>query len=390
VVISLQLLIAPESDEMTTQSRRVRVDWYTNSPAPYRFRIWAHLSERFEFRLRLLENSRRFSRDTGNRGTDWILNHIQHPYPVDEIRTLRYYIGEIDCYLALGRLFPSARPDVIIIAGWESPAHWQLLTLARLRRISTIGFYESTLLTQSQSSGPVARAREYFFQHLDAIVTPGIAATRALKQMGISGEKIHQGFNPVDVELFHAAGAHHQRDARKGHRYVFAGQLRSRKNPLAVLEAFAEIAETDDELWLVGTGELAQTLAARTAQLGMTSQVSMKGLVAYDELPCLLADCDTLVLPSHVEVWGLVVNEALATGLTVIVNERCGVAEDVKFMQGVILYRDNAELVDAMRRVKGMPRIATPEILKYSQERFGDVFASAITSVVSMRSSEGK
>jgi glycosyltransferase involved in cell wall biosynthesis len=256
---------------------------------------------------------------------------------------------------------------------------------ARLRGIPTIGFYESTLFTRSQTTGPVARAREYFFQHVDAIVTPGTAATLALEQMGIPSQKIYQGFNPVDVELFNAAAVQHCRDARNGHRYVFVGQLVPRKNPLALLEAFAKVAESDDELWMLGTGELAGSLAARSAQLGVAGQVSLKGHVPYGEVPGLLADCDTLVLPSNVEVWGLVVNEALATGLTAIVNERCGVAEDVKSMQGVFLYRDDADLVDALRRVKGMPRIATPEILKYTQERFGDVFASAITSVVSTR-----
>ena len=362
---------------MTSQPRRVRIDWYTSHPAPYRFRIWSHLSQKFEFRLRLFENSRRFSRDTGNVGSEWILDRTQHPYPVDEIPTVRFR----NLYLALCGLFSFGRPDVIVLGGWESPAYWQLFILAKLRRIPTIGFYESTILTQAYPTGPVARARAYYFQHVDAIVTPGAAATRALEQLGIPRKKIHQGFNPVDVELFHRAAQQARHDSRRGHRYVFVGQLIPRKDPLALLEAFAQVARPDDELWVIGIGELAETLATRSAELGLSRQVSFKGYVPYCELPDLLTHCDTLVLPSNVEVWGLVVNEALAAGLTAIVNERCGVADDVKSMRGVVVFKEDADLEGALRRVRDMSRIETPEILRYTPERFGDVFALVISNL---------
>jgi glycosyltransferase involved in cell wall biosynthesis len=52
----------------------------------------------------------------------------------------------------------------------------------------------------------------------------------------------------------------------------------------------------------------------------------MPGFKQYDELPAYYALASAFVLASVVEPWGLVVNEAMASGLPVLVSERCGCA----------------------------------------------------------------
>jgi len=52
--------------------------------------------------------------------------------------------------------------------------------------------------------------------------------------------------------------------------------------------------------------------------------VHLPGFKQYEELPVYYALAKAFVHPSTTEQWGLVVNEAIASGLPVIVSERCG------------------------------------------------------------------
>ncbi len=53
------------------------------------------------------------------------------------------------------------------------------------------------------------------------------------------------------------------------------------------------------------------------------------GYKQYDELPAYYGLASAFVMPSLSETWGLVVNEAMAAGLPVIVSDRCGCAPDL-------------------------------------------------------------
>ena len=49
----------------------------------------------------------------------------------------------------------------------------------------------------------------------------------------------------------------------------------------------------------------------------------------YDKVPELYGIANCLVLPSLEEVWGLVINEAMAAGLPIISSDRVGASEDL-------------------------------------------------------------
>ena len=55
----------------------------------------------------------------------------------------------------------------------------------------------------------------------------------------------------------------------------------------------------------------------------------MPGFKQYDELPAYYARAGAFIHASTTEQWGLVVNEAMASGLPVLVSNRCGCAADL-------------------------------------------------------------
>jgi glycosyltransferase involved in cell wall biosynthesis len=61
-----------------------------------------------------------------------------------------------------------------------------------------------------------------------------------------------------------------------------------------------------------------------TTDLGLTRQIRFDGFKQYQELPVYFGLAKTFLHASTVEQWGLVVNEAMAAGLPVVISERCG------------------------------------------------------------------
>jgi glycosyltransferase involved in cell wall biosynthesis len=84
---------------------------------------------------------------------------------------------------------------------------------------------------------------------------------------------------------------------------------------------------TDQAPWdlvLLGDGPLRGTLKSQLLTLKLNEHVHLPGFRPYDQLPVYYALAKAFVHASTTEQWGLVVNEAIASGLPVIVSERCG------------------------------------------------------------------
>jgi glycosyltransferase involved in cell wall biosynthesis len=113
--------------------------------------------------------------------------------------------------------------------------------------------------------------------------------------------------------------------------FLFAGKLEPKKQPGVVLEAIARLSEREQErvfLLVVGSGALEAGLRQRASALQLP--VSFAGFLNQSEMPRAYVAADALVLPSdYGETWGLVVNEAMACGLTAVVSDRVGCGADL-------------------------------------------------------------
>jgi glycosyltransferase involved in cell wall biosynthesis len=80
---------------------------------------------------------------------------------------------------------------------------------------------------------------------------------------------------------------------------------------------------------LLGDGPQWETLNSQLSTLNLTEHVHLPGFKPYDELPVYYALANAFVHASTSEQWGLVVNEAIASGLPVVVSNRCGCAPEL-------------------------------------------------------------
>jgi len=113
-------------------------------------------------------------------------------------------------------------------------------------------------------------------------------------------------------------------------RILFLGYLRANKNVDSLIGAFARAASGREELVIAGAGPELEYLRALAAD---RVDVTFAGHVDGEEKVALLCDADLLVVPSFIEPWGLVVNEALFYSLPVLAS--ITVASSVLIEDGV-------------------------------------------------------
>jgi glycosyltransferase involved in cell wall biosynthesis len=154
-------------------------------------------------------------------------------------------------------------------------------------------------------------------------------------------ERIWLGYDVVDNAHFQAgAEAARARETELRaqldlpERYFLASsRFIPKKNLPGLFRAFAHYRKTaGPEAWslvMLGDGHLRPQLEKLRDHLGLRAVIRMPGFKQYDELPAYYGLAGAFVHASTTEQWGLVVNEAMAASLPVLVSQRCGCASDL-------------------------------------------------------------
>lgn len=142
--------------------------------------------------------------------------------------------------------------------------------------------------------------------------------------------------NPEERRALRARLGAHDEDVV----FVFSAKLLPRKDPMTLLRAAAIMRHRPRAVLLfLGHGELLEELRSFAREQGLRAHFA--GFVNQAELPRYYGASDVFVLPSLIEPRGAVVNEAMASGLPVIVTDRCGSIGDI------VLEGENARIYPA-------------------------------------------
>ncbi|MDM8554709.1 glycosyltransferase [Desulfococcaceae bacterium HSG7] len=143
-------------------------------------------------------------------------------------------------------------------------------------------------------------------------------------------------------------------------RFLYVGELTPRKGVDLLIRAFARLLEAVPEalLTLVGKGVDRKSLELLTKTLGCENSVVFKGSVPYESVPSEMIKHDVFVLPTRLDVFGLVAAEAVACGLPVICSCYAGVANDLVKKNGLIVDPENLdEMALAMEKMARNPQM---------------------------------
>lgn len=241
-------------------------------------------------------------------------------------------------------------PDVVIICGYHYLPTWSVLAWAKLHRKPIAFWFESNQFDRrrGRSKEVIKRA---FVSACDAAHVYGSSNSEYLESLGMKRSAIIEKRATIDSSLFLKRRAVFHSEFR---RFIYVGRFSPEKNLPRLLEAFQMVRRKNRaELILVGYGPDEQPLRQQVRDLELNESVVFAGAMTQEEVSRALADSDCLVLPSLSEPWGLVANEALCSGLPIIVSSRCGCAQDlVTEDSGWVVEPDSPEqLAGAMDKV---------------------------------------
>ena len=224
------------------------------------------------------------------------------------------------------------QPDIMAIAGYARPAMLTALLWCRQHRKPAILMSETTEQDFTRIPGREAIKRAVVSQFSAALVG-GTPHTHYLQKLGMAPEAIFSGYDVVGNQHFHPD---HIRTLPSPHSrpyFLAINRFLPKKNLSFLISAYAqyrqEVGAIAWDLVLCGDGQLRNNLEQQIRQLNLQEYVHLPGFLQQDELLPYFAHARCLVHASLQEQWGLVVNEAMAAGLPVLVSDRCGCFEDL-------------------------------------------------------------
>ena len=312
-------LIQDATERSGSGVETVRAALLTNFIAPYRVPLLECLQRRVgELRVFLstrMEPDRPWRPEWGDlkvvvQRTITLTRHLRRP---GGIRQQLYIHLPYDTLPQLLRYCPE-----IVISGEMGARSFQA-ALYRLFRPRSRLLLWATLSEHTERNWGAGRRilRRFILRQADGVLVNGHSGARYVTGL-VAGSRAFIINQPVDTALY--ADTPLARSPAEAWRLIYSGRLIAQKGVLELQRALATWAERHPqrsvEIVWAGNGAAAAELAA--AALPDNLRQSFTGHVDYAELARLYATCGALILPTHFDEWGLVVNEAMASGLPVL------------------------------------------------------------------------
>jgi len=209
----------------------------------------------------------------------------------------------------------------------------------------------------------------WFIPRLDACLAAGKWSRDYFLHYGAAPERTFIVPHAVDSEFFsqESAKLRPERQDLRGQWgidnastvFLFAGKFIENKRPLDFVRAIGAAAQSGAPICglMVGDGPL--RMACEELTRSESFPVSFAGFLNQSEIPRAYVAADALVLPSEGETWGLVVNEAMDSGLPCFVSDRVGCGPDLIVSQetgAIFSLGDKMELVNLLISLSSDPQ----------------------------------
>jgi 1,2-diacylglycerol 3-alpha-glucosyltransferase len=243
------------------------------------------------------------------------------------------------------RLLHKLRPDIVLACGHERPETLAARIYSKTLRLPSGARPVAIVMTEVQAHDRHRRItfefmKATYLRLFDSFMVGGSRCRDYLVSLGVSRAGMQPGYDCVDndaiermADAFRQSSHLHQ---QKSPYFICVARLVAQKNLATLISAYEtycrRLANGSDpwQLLICGDGPERRRLEIQVDSLGLHKLVRFVGQTdRLEDTVGYLAFGSVFILPSCVEPWGLVVNEAMAAGLPVLVSRQCGCSPDL-------------------------------------------------------------
>lgn len=310
-----------------SETKKKKIIFLENMIYPLRNKFFNLLNQKGKYNFKVF-----FLTDT-SKNRKWNVGEEKIEFPYRILKNCRFSLPDIDVFeyafnpFVISDYF-SEEKDAIISIGWANLANMIFMFLALITKKPYYIWCESTInekTTLRQITKPLV---SFFIKYAQGCIVPGEMAKKYIHSFS---QKVPTYIipNAVDNDIF--AKVKIRKGNGKKVKILFIGRFEIVKDLPTLLSACEVINQKYPHLFdltLVGYGTQEEKLKKIVSSRKLDF-VKIQGYVPREKLPKVYKTHDIFVLPSIREVWGFVVNEAMASGLPIIISNKIGCGSDL-------------------------------------------------------------
>ena len=365
----------------------MKVLWLANVPSPYRVDFFNKLGRECELTV-LFEK-----RTSEERDISW-LNYNFLNFKGIILKGVSVTQDSAFCPTVL-RYLKNNRYDYIVLTNFTTPTG--MLAIEYLRRRGISYWLESDGGFAKSGKGLKERVKRHFIKGAAAYFSTGSTHDEYYLQYGAKKDKLFRyPFTSIaenDILSAPATTAQKKEIRKKLNMteqkiILSVGQFVYRKGFDLLLEACKSVDKSVG-IYFVG-GEATQEYLDIVAKYAMTN-VHFVGFKGKGEIAEYYKAADIFVLPTREDIWGLVINEAMAYGLPVITTDMCAAGLELveNGVNGYIIPSENVTdlksklvgLVEDERLINNMACSSLQKISDYTVEKMAQIHIGLFSKI---------
>lgn len=336
--------------------KKKKVILVTNIISPYSISVYNSLLNNKNLDLKIIF----FAEKERNRKWNVDKDGILFDYSV--LRSFHFHFQKIELpiyfHWGLWSHLTRFNPDVIFICGYTYWATIESLLYARLNNKKIILRSGSHLLSGFMKNGIVEAYKRWIIPKFDGYLSYGSKSTEHLINYGATPDKIVTGINTVDVDYFiretnsiGSSECYKLKEKYSAKNILYVGNFVAHKGVFNLIKAFKKVKKNNNNAGLILVGDgIEKKKYKEFIKKNNIKDVYFPGFIHKKEIVKFYRIADLFILPSFNEVWGLVINEALASGLFVLSSKYAGASYDL-IKEGCNGRVINPENIDEMNKV---------------------------------------
>tara|TARA_B110000027_G_scaffold95490_1_gene100817 strand:+ start:638 stop:1783 length:1146 start_codon:yes stop_codon:yes gene_type:complete len=246
--------------------------------------------------------------------------------------------------------------DALLFFGWNNLLYLKAFFLAKKLNIKTILRVETNLENKLSIIKSIFKPLilKFFFKFIDYFLYIGTLNKNFYQELGVPDRKLYYSPYFVDHKFFKKVS--NKKLLRKRYNLtsekivLFVGKFIERKRPLDFLKLADYYKNKKDiKFVMIGDGELMKD-CKEFIKMKSLSNVSILGFCNQKVTRDIYNITDVLILPSEYDTWGLVINEAMSCGVSVVSSAQCGASYDLVKNKSTGFVYDNKNFKVLLRK----------------------------------------